>query len=88
MIKDKGNEKILSVADPDLRLVKNPKNDGKSDIEPSEMKKMYVTLRGKWSIKDSVEGVKIIQKDSSLTVIEYNAVDGKNFEVMLSQDID
>ncbi|MCT4595477.1 MAG: polysaccharide lyase beta-sandwich domain-containing protein [Anaeromicrobium sp.] len=87
MVKNKGNEKILSVTDPDLRLVKNPKNNGKSDIEPSKMKKMYVTIRGKWSIKDSVEGVNIIQKDSSFTVIEYNAVDGKNFEVVLSEDI-
>ncbi len=97
MLKENGNELILTVCDPDLRLYTGASDDiydenGKR-IERSIYSRpwignksipsvIFVTLKGKWDVKEN-EFCKIKKLDDMQTIISFRCQDGLSREIII-----
>lgn len=93
MAKTEGNifgfkkEITLSVSDPDLRLAKMPdmRMDEDTVWSKSEMKKVTVSLEGKWNLVETKENARVIGIEGETTILEFDCTDGKTIELKLAQ---
>ena len=77
MTRVSGNQLMLSVADPDLRLP--PRSKRPFDYEPGATAALRLQLKGKWRIRGTPDGAR--QMDSR--TLEVTARDGRTTEVVL-----
>ena len=80
----------LSVADPDLRMGRNPTYASRAitpaEIVPSAPAPVQVTVHGAWTLTEPVPpGVRLVEQPAgaAVTVFEFVAVDGKTCTVTL-----
>jgi hypothetical protein len=81
----------LSLADPDLRMGRTPTYASRAitpaEIVLSKAMPVRVTLKGTWTLTGDLQpGVRLLPRTeaSTVTVIEFAAIDGKTFELSLN----
>ena len=80
MIKQKDDEMLFSVSDPDLRI------SNTADSQASVMKKVKVELNGRWNLKENTNDIKILEKAENKTTVEVNCIDGKTVQALLEKE--
>jgi chondroitin-sulfate-ABC endolyase/exolyase len=99
MIKEKGNQLVLSAVDPDLRFYEGRDEDQYDEngnfvggVGPydrpwreneSEMHTMKLTIRGQWELKTSDAAYRIVASDQDYTILELDAKDAAPIELEL-----
>lgn len=77
MTRVSGNQHMLSVADPDLRLP--PRSKRPFDYEPGETAALRLQLNGKWRIRGTPDGARQVDNRT----LEVTTRDGRTTEVVL-----
>ncbi|MXZ08835.1 MAG: hypothetical protein F4Y79_05255 [Gemmatimonadetes bacterium] len=87
MSREIGDGLLLSVADPDFGwswTIQDPHQYGSLIVnQPSEPRKVEVTVRGKWRLDQSYELAEIVEENEDQTVVAFICQDGKSVEVKL-----
>lgn len=93
---EKKSEFKLSVANPDLALVKSSQDLTGKDLfasyskldigAKSKVQPVRVNLKGDWKLVDPPAGVKRVNGGRTKTVIEFSCVDGKTLQVLIKKN--
>ena len=88
MAREVGDGVLLSVADPDFgwdwKIQTPHRQDGSLIVnQPSEPRKVEVTMRGKWRLDQSYDLAEIVEESEDQTVVAFICQDGESVEVKL-----
>ncbi|WHX26206.1 chondroitinase family polysaccharide lyase [Virgibacillus halodenitrificans] len=100
MIKEKGNDLILSEVDPDWHLYEGKDEDQYDDNgnfvggegpysrpwkeNESKVHQLRLTLKGEWRLKEKGDNYRIISNDEGKTVLEFDNKDAMPIEIQLA----
>ena len=93
MTREIGDGLLLSVADPDFGWrweIQTPhRQDGSLIVnQPSEPRKVEVTVRGKWRLNQSYDLAEVVEESEDQTVVAFTCQDGESVEVKLVSGTD
>ena len=90
MMREDSDQIVMSLCDPDLRLMKDPVPDagyirGEMWYYESEMQTIMARLRGQWDLCDTQEKVRVVSFEENETVLAFDCVDGLTIDVQLGR---